>query len=171
MTTSIQKSPSLAVHLQSAGAEAGSFLLLPHVRLIVNRYEDPFNWSDEQPKLSERDLLEWCAGFSDRAAANLRSLQLAEAEAKSKARHDRELLEFVAAITGKPEHQRELQALLEKDAKERAVRERHQRPTEAGRRRKHGTPTSRGFRRDRRKVASGQRAAVVFWETSSDATR
>ena len=127
----------------------------------MHRYEDASGWSDEQSKLSERELLEWCAGISDRAAAKLHRLERAEAEAKAKAHHDRELLEFVAAITGRPEHHRELQALLEKDAKERAARERHQRRTAAGTARKHGTPTSCGFRRVRRKVASGQRAAGV----------
>ena len=85
----------------------------------MNRDENDFDWLSDPPKLSERELLEWCAGISDRAAAKLQRLQSAEAEAKAKARHDRELLEFVAAITGKPEHQRDPHALLKKEAEER----------------------------------------------------
>ena len=92
--------------------------------------DDASFWSDEPPKLSERELLEWCAGISDRAAAKLRRLQLAEAEAEAKSRHDRELLEFVAAISGKPEHERELRALLKKEAEERAT-QKQRRPTNA----------------------------------------
>jgi hypothetical protein len=41
------------------------------------------------------------------------------------------LLEFVAAISGKPEHERELRALLEREAEERAARDKQQRPNGA----------------------------------------
>ncbi|HEX4143894.1 MAG TPA: hypothetical protein VHY91_10200 [Pirellulales bacterium] len=81
--------------------------------------DDVSVWSGEPPQLSERELLEWCAGVSDRAAATLQRVQFAEAEAKAKARRDPELLEFVAAISGKPEHERQLRELIEKEAKER----------------------------------------------------
>jgi len=93
--------------------------------------DDASFWSGEPPQLSERELLEWCAGISDRAAANLQRLHLAEAEAKAKARHDRELLEFVAAISGKPEHERALRALLQNEAEERAAQGKQQQPSEA----------------------------------------
>ena len=86
----------------------------------MNRDENDFDWLSDRPKLSERELLEWCAGISDCAAAKLQRLQSAEAEAKAKARDDRELLEFIAAISGKPEHEREPHALLQNEAEERA---------------------------------------------------
>ncbi len=81
--------------------------------------DDASYWSGEPPQLSERELLEWAASFSPRAEAELRRLERAEAESKAKARHDRELLEFVAAISGKPEHERQLRELIEKEAEER----------------------------------------------------
>ena len=81
--------------------------------------DDASFWSGEPPQLSERELLKWCAGISDRAATKLRRLEWAEADAKAKTRHDRELLEFVAAITGKPEHQHQLRELIRNEAEER----------------------------------------------------
>ena len=92
----------------------------------MNRYENDFDWLSDRPEHSERELLEWCAGISDRAAAKLQRLQSAEADAKAKARHDRELLEFVAAITGKPEHERRLRELIEKEAEEREASRREE---------------------------------------------
>ena len=93
---------------------------------MMNRYENDFDWLSGRPEHSARELLEWCAGISDRAAAKLQRLQFAEAEAKTKARDDRELLEFVAAITGKPEHERQLRELIEKEAEEREARRREE---------------------------------------------
>ncbi len=95
----------------------------------MERFGHASDWSDERPKLSERELLEWAASFSPRAEAELRRLEWAEAEAKAKARHDRELLEFVAAISEKPG--RELRMLRQKEAEEREVRETEQRLAEA----------------------------------------
>ncbi len=87
------------------------------------RYDNFACWSADLPAPSERELLEWLARFSPRHEAELQRLEWAEAEAKAKARHDRELLEFVAAISGKPEHERELRALVQKEAEEQELQE------------------------------------------------
>ncbi|HEX4147191.1 MAG TPA: hypothetical protein VHY91_27080 [Pirellulales bacterium] len=92
----------------------------------MNRFHDASDRSDEPPKLSERELLEWAASFSPRVEAELRRLQSAEAEAKAKARDDRELLEFIAAISGKPEHERRLRELIQKEAEEREASRREE---------------------------------------------
>ena len=42
----------------------------------MDRYEDASDWSDEPPKLSERELLEWSSGISPRAEAKLRRLRV-----------------------------------------------------------------------------------------------
>ncbi|HEX4147185.1 MAG TPA: hypothetical protein VHY91_27050 [Pirellulales bacterium] len=90
----------------------------------MNCYEKDSNWSDEPQKLPARELLQWTASFSSRAEAELSRIEREEAEAKAKARYDIELLEFVAAISGKPEHERQLIALLQKEAEEREAQER-----------------------------------------------
>jgi hypothetical protein len=83
----------------------------------MDRYEDRNYWSDEPPTLSERELLEWAAGISPRAEAELRRLQWAEKEAADEARRDRELLEFMASFSEK--HELVLRNLLRKEAEER----------------------------------------------------
>jgi hypothetical protein len=88
----------------------------------MDRYGHASAWSDEPPKPSERELLEWAATFSPRAEAELHRLQWAEATAKAEARQERELLEFMASFSEK--HERELRALECKEAEEEETRER-----------------------------------------------
>jgi hypothetical protein len=91
----------------------------------MDRYGQASDWSDEPPKLSERELLEWAATFSPRAEAELHRLQWAEATAKAESRQERELLEFMASFSEK--HERELRALDRREAEERETRERQRR--------------------------------------------
>jgi hypothetical protein len=89
----------------------------------MDHYQNAYS-STERPAIPERELLEWLASFSPRHEAELHRLQWAEAEAKKEARRELELLEFIAAISGKPEHQRELHALRQKEAEQRESHDR-----------------------------------------------
>ena len=92
----------------------------------MDRYGHASDWSEEPPELSERELLQGAASFSPDTEVELRRLKWADAEAKANARHDGELLEFIAAIFGKPEN--EPCVLLQKEAEERELQGRMQRP-------------------------------------------
>ena len=86
-----------------------------------HRENAPYS-SASSPANRERELLEWAASFSSRAAADLRRLKWAESEARAKRQHERELLEFLTWFSEK--HERELCELLREEAEERESQER-----------------------------------------------